>query len=167
MPTLQRVTTEYVVLEDRIKMTGELSPDDTMVLWLNQRLLLRLLPHLFLWLEKQGGDGIPSEILQSFAQEAATADLNDEPAVHSTQGAQTWLVSAIDITPDADNLLLRFKGTETQETTLPFSAQQLRQWLSILHKLWNLAEWPLDVWPQWLRSAAKDDAESSAATLYH
>ena len=51
---LQRLTTEYVDAEDRMRLTGEIRPGETLVLWLSQRLLMRLLPHLFLWLEKLG-----------------------------------------------------------------------------------------------------------------
>ena len=38
---LQRVTTAYVADEDRLRLTGELSDGDAVVLWLTQRLLNR------------------------------------------------------------------------------------------------------------------------------
>lgn len=168
MLQLQRVTTEYIDVEDRMKMTGELNADRTMVLWLNQRLLLRLLPHLFLWLEKQIGEGIPIEIQQSFAQEAAAVDIDHEQSpVTSLHDSQSWLVSSIDITPDTNSFLLCFKGSGAQEVTLPFTAQQLRQWLSILSTLWDAAEWPLTAWPRWLRHSTQDYTTETSARSYH
>lgn len=153
MPQLQRVTTEYIATQDRMKMTGQLESNEAVLLWLHQRLLLRLLPHLFQWLEKQGGDAIPNDIKQSFAQQAATSDLGLEPPVQITSGAQEWLVYEIDVTPNTVTCLLRFKGSSAQEATLPFNSQQLRQWLSIVQKLWTVADWPPAVWPQWLLSS--------------
>ena len=43
---LHRITTEYIDSEDRIRLTGQLASGDTVVLWLTQRLLNRLVPHL-------------------------------------------------------------------------------------------------------------------------
>ena len=42
MAELQRFTTEYVEIEDRIRLAGETAPGHTVVLWLTQRLLARL-----------------------------------------------------------------------------------------------------------------------------
>ncbi len=46
MLTLQRITTEYVELEDRILLAGELGNREAVVVWLTQRLLQRLVPVL-------------------------------------------------------------------------------------------------------------------------
>ena len=43
MGTLQRCTTEYVECEDRIRLAGELASGATVVLWLTQRLMNRLI----------------------------------------------------------------------------------------------------------------------------
>ena len=43
---LQRVTTAYLENEDRLRLTGELADGDTVVCWLTQRLLNRLVPGL-------------------------------------------------------------------------------------------------------------------------
>lgn len=51
MPALQRMTTDYIVQEDRIRVTGECAGGGVLVLWLTQRLLVRLVPPLCRWLE--------------------------------------------------------------------------------------------------------------------
>ena len=43
---LRRMTTEYRAQEDRLCLTGERTGGDAVVLWLTQRLLNRLVPHL-------------------------------------------------------------------------------------------------------------------------
>ena len=86
---LQRITTEYIDREDRIRLTGELAAGTVVVLWLTQRLVNRLVPHLTAWLDRQvtPASNIPSvqarhqDIVQSFAQQAARVQLAPEAPV--------------------------------------------------------------------------------------
>ncbi|MBC7859879.1 MAG: hypothetical protein H7Z39_14125, partial [Burkholderiaceae bacterium] len=80
MSALQRITTEYVGVEDRIRLSGRDDADDagdgrTVVIWITQRLLQRLLPVLVEWLERQDGATLRADIARSFAQQAARAEL--------------------------------------------------------------------------------------------
>ena len=96
---LQRVTTAYVADEDRLRLTGELSDGDAVVLWLTQRLLNRLVPHLTAWLARQTGSfastvppAIQSahhNIVQGFAQQSARAQLKPEPPVRAASRSRT------------------------------------------------------------------------------
>ena len=47
MAELQRCTTEYIATEDRLRLSGEIGTQSTVVLWLTQRLLNRLMPPLY------------------------------------------------------------------------------------------------------------------------
>ena len=164
MRELNRLTTEYIEAEDRIRIFGELATDETVVMWLSQRLLRHLLPHLFLWLEKQSGDSIPSEIAQSFAQEAAQAEFATEAPVAQHPGSQEWLVLAVDINPSNEALRLGFRAKEEQQASLTLTPVALRQWLAILHTLWGLAEWPKELWPEWIKEnagLARDNVHSN------
>ena len=49
---LQRITTTYVDVEDRLRLTGVLANGTVVQLWLTQRLLGRLVPPLTSWLER-------------------------------------------------------------------------------------------------------------------
>ena len=51
--TLRRITTEYIEIEDRLRISGEIADAEAVVIWLTQRLLLRLLPLLLQWLDQQ------------------------------------------------------------------------------------------------------------------
>ena len=53
MINLERITTEYVEVEDRIRLTGESEDNQTIVLWLTQRLLTQIISHLLGLIEKQ------------------------------------------------------------------------------------------------------------------
>lgn len=149
---LQRLTTEYVDAEDRLRLTGEIRPGETQELWLSQRLVMRLLPHLFLWLEKQGSTAFPAEIEQSLEQHAASANLGDEAPVQRS-GGRAWLVEAVDMTAGDHVLRLSFRREGEEAVSLTLSALHMRQWLTILRTLWNVAEWPLAVWPEWMAEA--------------
>lgn len=166
MGELQRLTTEYIEEEDRIRISGALATDETVVMWLSQRLLLRLLPHLFLWLERQSGDSIPVEIVQSFAQEAAKAELTRETPVQWHSGSQEWLVYAVDITPISNAVTMRLRSNNGQQEQLTMLSQQLRQWLEVLNSLWGVAEWPNSVWPNWLSAKAKQLHQSNVKQLH-
>jgi hypothetical protein len=163
MSSLHRLTTEYVEAEDRIRITGELtnSADDgptspTVVLWLTQRLLNRLLPHLFSWLEQHDTpQGWSEEAVQSFAQQAAVAALQAQAAEPVCSAAQSpsWLVHSLQLTSTPEQLQLHFPAAAQQPTeriSLTLAAQPLRQWLHIVYDLYVRAGWPLALWPLWL-----------------
>ena len=87
---LQRITTEYLDTEDRIRLCAESAPNQTVVLWLTQRLLHRLVPHTLGWIEQQmgvsGGIGsdVRADVVNSFAQQAALALLEPQPPFRHT-----------------------------------------------------------------------------------
>lgn len=62
---LQRITIEYRTQEDRLCLTGERAG---VVLWLTQRLLGRLVPHLTAWLEQQKGPSEHAKVMLEFQQ---------------------------------------------------------------------------------------------------
>lgn len=174
MRSLSRLTTEYVEAEDRIRITGELpahagedSPR-TVVLWLTQRLLNRLLPHLLHWLERhdvpQGWD----EAVQEFAQQAAVAALQPQTPVHSAPESHAWLVHSVQLTCSPEHVQLGFQsappGAE-HSSHLTLQAQPLRQWLNIVYDQYVRASWPVALWPQWL-AEARQTAPSRSAMLH-
>jgi hypothetical protein len=169
MNSLQRITTEYSENEDRICLKGEDASGQTVVLWLTQRLLNQLILHLCHWLEQQSGltskqtaqsanqDHIGQEMVQSFAQQAATAALVPQSPVQASQAGVMALIQSVDITHTLDALYLTFKsadaGTAAQAQTqvqLILSPVALRQWLGIVYAQHRKAQWPMQLWPQWM-----------------
>lgn len=149
---LERITTEYVETEDRLRIAGAIDTGETLVIWLTQRLLQRLVPVLLEKLEQQMAGTPRAELLQSFAQQAAKAELRPQPPVHSENSRATWLVVAVDITQLPQVICLRFRGSQaSQLATLELATKPLRQWLSIMHEAYTKAAWPSTVWPEWIQ----------------
>ncbi|MBY0454648.1 MAG: hypothetical protein K2Q11_07185 [Burkholderiaceae bacterium] len=164
MAVLQRFTTEYIETEDRLRLTGELEQQKTVVVWLSLRLLQRLLPHLLQWLQQQDpvvGVQHPAshsthwhdEVWHGFAQQAAQARLPQQAPVLATQAQSAWLAHSIDVAATPEHILLTFKSAAGEPVELSLAAQPLRQWLGIVHNAWRLAQWPAQVWPQWMHDA--------------
>lgn len=162
MAELQRITTLFVDSEDRIRLAGEDAAGQALVLWLTQRLLNRVLPHLCAWLEHRASppssshaDAARVEVLQSFAQLAALAALEPQTPVPSHAPSGAWLVHSVDIATTDHTVSLSFKDAAAATkpadcATLTLPEQALRQWLNILYDQYAAAEWPLTQWPEWV-----------------
>lgn len=170
----ERCTTEYIEVEDRLRLSAQLANGDTIVLWLTQRLLNRLVPHLVSWLEKQtaGVSAIPSvqatqnEARQGFAQQAAGAQLKGESPVQVRSAMASWLVDVVDVTQGDDAVVLTFKSEPSREAAVKLPAQQLRQWLGIVYKQYLRGEWPTAVWPQWLKDSGQSRDDQSEVVMH-
>jgi hypothetical protein len=149
--SLQRITTNYIDLEDRIRLSGEVDNTAPVVIWLTQRLLQRLLPILLRWLESQDGDSPFAELVRGFSQQAARAELTPQAPVQAVAGCATWLAQAVDITQSKQAVSLTFRGADGQNASLTLATKPLRQWLGIVHDAYLQAGWPLDLWPAWLQ----------------
>lgn len=151
---LERITTEYIDTEDRIRLSGEVGSDAPVVIWLTRRLLQRLLPMLLQWLENQSGDMPHAEILQGFAQQAAKAELTLQPPVRACGESAAWLVSLVDVEQSEQMVTLTFHGVNGQTpVSLALAATTLRQWLSIVYEAYLKAEWSIEIWPGWLQES--------------
>ena len=148
---LNRITTEYIDVEDRIRICGEAENAAPVVIWLTQRLLNRVLPVLLQWLERQNANTPRAEALQGFAQQAARAEMKPQAPVRASKGCAAWLVQSVDVKQSAQVVILTFKSIDNQNATLTLAATPLRHWLNILHDTYLKAEWSLDVWPEWVR----------------
>lgn len=162
-PELQRVTTQYVVTEDRIRLSGETADGRTMVLWLTQRMLNLLIPRLTGWLEQNGGDAL----LQEFAQQAAEASLGVEPPVPAGQDAPGGCVTSVDIGTGPDGTVLVFKPeNDDRGVRLPLATDALRQWLSIVRAQYVIGGWPTGVWPAWMDETQIAQPQASGFALH-
>ena len=158
MHKLQRITSEFIETEDRIKFTAKCANEQTLVLWVTQRLISRLITHCLDWLEKETSeldravalDQESRSDLQGIVQQSARQTLNQQTAVVPEHDSQSFLVQEIDININNEGVLLLFKGSESKQAELAFNIQQLRQWLAIIRTLWAKAEWPMSLWPDWM-----------------
>lgn len=166
-PDLERVTTEYVATEDRIRLSGATADDQTVVLWLTRRLLDLLAPRLTEWLERRDATEVmDSELVQGFAQEAAEASLAAQPAVQAASPAGAWLIETVDIHVGADGVMLTFKTDEGAVANLTLPAQALRQWLGIVRGQYGVGGWPRDIWPAWMGETHALTTKPSTTALH-
>jgi hypothetical protein len=182
MTTLNRVTVEYLAHEDRVRISGERAEAPPLAVWLTRRLLDRLVPELLRWVEGEGSDlpapgqggttpggpeagpgNLPrAEVLHSFAQHAARAKLAPQAPVSVGADAEAWLAQSVNIAREGRSIRLTFRSAGGQSATLTLATQPLRQWLNILHDTYCRADWPLQVWPDWVREAGAQPQALSA-----
>jgi len=156
MIELQRVTTEYSETEDRLRLAGEAGAEagSTVVLWLTQRLLNRLVPHLCQWLEQQSGHVPLAEVRQEFAQQLARAELEPQAPVQAATPTREALLHSVDLRSTNAAMGLVFKDAAGNSVaSLRLEAKPLRQWLNIVYDQYRKAQWPTTVWPAWVAEA--------------
>lgn len=160
MPRLQRLTTEYIKTEDRIRICGEIGENTTVTMWLTRPLFNLFLPHLFKITENntpkksiQHEASIVKGIIQQFAQEKAVSNLSRTPIVKPKQENIEQFIETVEIAADKKISTLRFVAKdrgESEPVTLSFDTEQLRQWLYIVCKCYRQAEWTMNNWPGWM-----------------
>lgn len=175
MKSLKRFTTQYDPAEDRVCLTGADEQGQTLRLWLTQRLLNRLVPHLCEALEKQVAASttrgmsqpLRSHIKQSFAQQHARAALPLQRSVVPAADAPQWRVETLDIKRTSRGVRLSFNGTaEAEQAVLDLPTTALRQWLGIVFEQYRRAGWPVQVWPAWIEEAAAPPVQAPAMALH-
>lgn len=167
MHDLQRITTEYVETEDRIRLCGEAADGESIALWLTRRLLARLVPHLCEWLTDLTGDGAHAALLNGFAQQAAAGALEPQAPVRAAAESAAPVVRSIDVTAGDAAVRLVFHGGDGLQAGLTLPTVALRQWLGILHAQWLKGEWPASDWPDWINESRPVRAAGQAAALLH
>lgn len=165
MIELQRITTEYIETEDRIRITGTVGAGAPVALWLTQRLLQRLLPHLLQWLEVQGAEIPRLDVMHSFAQQVATAQITPQAPVKVAAANTHWLVDSVELVRGDQGVRMIFKGATGQIATMTLNAILLRQWLGIVYTGFRKANWPQTVWPNWMLEGSAT-VQQSAVVLH-
>lgn len=168
MHLLTQLTTDYSTEEDRLCLTGRDETGCIYELWLTRRLADRLFHASTDWLQKQKATHVESDLIQTFEQEHAVGEIEPHARVSaSTESSlSTWLVNNVDIIMSAEGLALIFKDAHDRYVSIAFQTIELRQWLSICCKVYQAAEWPLEIWPSWMVSAPVA-ATSSIEVLVH
>lgn len=162
---LQRVTTEYVPAEDRVRLAGVTDDSRPAIVWLTRRMLVVLLPVLFDRLDAQFATVLPEhrEALQEFAQQAARDSLESSEPVQVAQECDVLLPTDANVSNTENGVVvLTFRDQSGGAFTLPLASEVLRQWLQILYRAERKADWQL-VWPAWLTGESDPFADLIAA----
>lgn len=165
MDGLKRFTTEYVIPEDRIRLSLESNDRQVRYLWLTRRLCTRLVPQIAKVLgqrPKLYGDAIqtPSDNAQRRSQMDALGKLEDQDPVRADAQAQVeeHLVTVLSMRMNPKAILLDFKaGEDNLIQTIPFPEEAIRQWLVMLNVAFRKAQWNDDIWPDWIAIKGKEE----------
>lgn len=173
---LKRLTTQYDPAEDRIRLTGISSQGHTMTLWLTQRLLNRLVPHLCDGLEREfpadsttvgRQHALRAHAVQSFAQQRARAALPQNRPVVSAIDAPQWRVETVDVKSAPDGVRLTLNGsTEANQASLDLPLPTQRQWLAMVYEQYRRAGWSTHMWPQWIVVASTLELRDVPSVLH-
>lgn len=160
-PLLSKLTTVYVPAEDRIRISGDIGNNKVVNIWLTQRMLNRLLPHMTQWLEKLNNPSTQrADLLQSIEQQQAQSKHSErvqagqDTPVPPDEPHQEWLSLSVDIQMPENAFRLIFKDQEKNPTklaVLQLQPVQLRQWLNVLFTVYKQGQWPSDAWPDWMQ----------------
>lgn len=184
---LTRLTTRFVEEEDRFLISAD-SDVGVVNLWLTQRLLRRLLPHLIAWVGKDSPEYLadmatPAETrMQDGALENIDSDADEKsrhhvksqliaqhrkpvPRVEADKAVQSCLVTSLQLQPRENVLQLVFKLPAQDEAILLLQEEHARLWLGALYKHWQQAQWP-DIWPEWMRQAQQMRLASSGLLMH-
>ncbi len=167
MTKLTRFTTQYRNADDRILLTGEGKESGSVSLWLTQKLLLKTIPVLVDWLQKNNPADLKTRdnsaqaraMAQVFSRKPVQSAVNSgavrQDKTDASSGPHPVLVHSIDLNLNPKLLRLRFRYDDQEQADLAMNASQLRQWLAVLQVLWTKASWPSHIWPQWLKDDVK------------
>jgi hypothetical protein len=160
---IKRFTTEYVIPEDRIRLSLESTDGQMRVLWLTRRLCTRLVPQIVKVLGKRPqiyGDAVqaPTDNAQRRSQMDALGRLENQDPVCPKGDVEEHLVTVMSMRMNAQAILLDFKsGEDNLIQTLPFPEAAMRQWLVMLHVAFRKGEWKDDIWPDWIVIKGRED----------
>jgi len=171
MTAISRFTSEFVDLEDRVRLSSEVVDGRVVSVWLTQRLLNRLVPHLAGLLEKETQNTPRGEVLQAFAQQAAVTShaqqATGQAGVIPALSTEQWLVRAVDVNAGGEAVALKFRGESVkQEVDVAMSQVQLRQWLGILRSQYVKAGWDVTSWPDWLGESSVASPQIGSVTIH-
>ena len=167
MFNLEKITTEYNEVEDRVRISALTSDDSIITLWASRRMLMMLIPPVCDWFDETKSassrmDGESKKLMNDFAQSHAKVELKPESPVNprnsesqkTTAPIYSWLVHEIDIKRSDQIMELYFKSAGQIIAKLVLTKLAARQRLLILHSQWIKSEWLMNVWPEWFTESS-------------
>lgn len=158
MPMATKLSQTYDPVEDRLLLISQDDQGHVYRLWLTQRIATDVVLALTGWLENQPESPLEAAcgpVAQVWQQAAAVmqympatpvgADKSARPA--TTEG----LVQNVELIRGDEAYVLVLSLASGASLTLPFNPTELRQWLSLLHGLYETSGWPLTAWPAWFK----------------
>jgi hypothetical protein len=158
MLEFEKITMAYSEDEDRISISAVLRDGGTARIWLTQRMANRLIPALINAIKPRHKDPAYVDIIAGVSLTKAIARQEPQAPVSAKEPGHEWLVSKIDLQMPTSGAVVIFYGTAGQSARIGFNFDLLRQWLSILQRVYAAAEWRGADWPDWMAAPSEKKA---------
>ena len=154
MLDLQRITVLYSEEQDRISINAAVRDGETARIWLTQRMTNRLIPALINVIKPRHEDPVYAEIIAGVSHQKAVSRQEPSAPVTANAPEHEWLVSKIDLQMPPSGTVVIFYSPTGQSARIGFNGDLMRQWLSILQRVYVAAEWRGTDWPEWMATPA-------------
>ncbi|NTW52402.1 MAG: hypothetical protein HGB22_07430 [Chlorobiaceae bacterium] len=154
MMVVEKVTFHYNEVEDRICMSANVVGGEKVVFWFTQRLSRRIADALCTYCEnsRRNSSVVDKPMMLSCQQrEAEWANKSPEPVRLEEGPSRSFFPVTVDLSFTPEQVQMRIPLQNGEVAAMPFTHSELRQWLSILYKTFQIAEWSTESWPAWLK----------------
>ncbi len=154
---LEKITLDYVPAEDRILVRAQHSGSGVIAFWLTLRMSRALSKLLLEHLDAVTPvpPATDPELMQTFRQTSALMKLETGAAVKPADETPQ-LLTTLDLHRKPGGVVLALPLPDGEVAELVLTAVQMRQYLHILRNMFVRADWPLDIWPLWMKEAASE-----------
>jgi hypothetical protein len=152
MVMLKKVTLQYIEIEDRIRMLADLDGEEPAVFWLTQRLCRRLVPKLVRHLEHSAQASL-------LVDKGLMLSVQQHDAGWQQKVSEPVKIGALSrsVLPEKVNLVCPSGGASIifplevggKSARLQMTMLELRQWMGVVYRQFQVAGWPMEVWPDW------------------
>ena len=151
MVMLKKVTLQYIEIEDRIRMSADLDGEEPMVFWLTQRLCRRLVPKLAHHLEHSAPQSllVDKGLMLSVQQHDAGWQQKYSEPVRIGGLSPSVLPEKVNLVCPAEGASIIFPLADGKPARLQMTMLELRQWMAVVYRQFQVAGWPMEVWPEW------------------
>ena len=152
MVMLKKVTLQYIQIEDRIRMSADLDNEEPAVFWLTQRLCLLLVRKLAHHLEHSAPQSllVDKGLMLSVQQHNAEWQQKFSEPVKICELARSVLPEQVDLQCPAGGAAIIFPLDDGgKRARLQMNMVELRQWMGVVYRQFQVAGWPMEVWPHW------------------
>jgi hypothetical protein len=152
MVMLKKVTLQYIEIEDRIRMLADLDGEEPAVFWLTQRLCRRLVPKLAGHLEHSAQKSLMVDkgLMLSVQQHDAGWQQKFSEPVKIGELSRSVLPETVNLLCPAGGASIIFPlDVGGKSARLQMTMLELRQWMGVIYRQFQVAGWPMEVWPHW------------------
>jgi len=153
---LNKVTLRYNKAEDRIRMDAQSGGGQVVAFWFTQRLCRELIKGFVNYFDKASPvttRTLPHNLaaVQGFLHGKARGSIKPASPVGDS-GVQVELINKLQMRASNNRVQIEFPLPEKTRAVLVMKPMEARQWLDILYQQYLLADWSVDIWPDWVKS---------------